>query len=74
MTVRRALNLACVLGLVALALIVWSVLVPRPVPVFLAMTLAQGIGTLSFLLFLATMLRDFRRVPITAPDEKIRER
>lgn len=46
---------ACVAGLVALALIVWSVLDPRPIPVFLAMSLGQVIGTSSLVLFLAAL-------------------
>ncbi len=46
---------SCVLGLVALVLITWAVLDPRPVPVFLAMSLGQVIGTGSVVLFLAAL-------------------
>ncbi len=44
LTTPRILAAACVLALVALALIVWSLLDPRPIPVILAMSLAQGLG------------------------------
>ena len=52
------LRIASVLGLVALALICWSVLDPRPIPVMLAMSVAQGIGTLSFAMFGWVIFRD----------------
>lgn len=55
------LRLASILGLVALALICWSVLDPRPIPVFLGMSVAQGIGTLSFAMFGWVVLRDLAR-------------
>lgn len=54
------LRFACVLALLALALIVWSLFDPRPIPVILAMSVAQGIGTLSFLAFLVVVGRDLR--------------
>ena len=44
----------------ALALIVWSLLDPRPIPVILAMSVAQGLGTLSFAAFLVVVVRDLR--------------
>lgn len=52
---------ACVLALVALPLMVWSVLDPRAAPVLVALTLGQGLGTLSFALFLLAVGRDLRR-------------
>lgn len=52
----RLVDLACVLALVGLAAMVWSVLDPRPVPVFLAMSAGQAIGTLSLLLFLLVLV------------------
>jgi peptidoglycan/LPS O-acetylase OafA/YrhL len=57
---ERAIRIACVLALVALGLIVWSLLDPRPVPVILAMSIAQGIGTLSFGTFLWVVALDLR--------------
>ncbi len=59
-TPSRVLQLACALALVALALVVWSLLDPRPVPVILAMSLAQALGTLSFGAFLWVVARDLR--------------
>jgi hypothetical protein len=54
-TLTRA---ACVLGLVALALMVWSVVDPRVWPVLLALSVGQVVGTLSFVIFLAVVARD----------------
>ena len=42
---------SCILALVAIALMVWSVLDPRPLPVVVAMSVGQAIGTLSLLLY-----------------------
>jgi hypothetical protein len=53
----RALAIACVLGLVGTALMVWSVMDPRPLPVILAMSLGQATGTLSLLLFAYVVYR-----------------
>lgn len=58
---RRLLSISCLLTLVALALMVWSVLDPRPTPVMLAMSVAQGIGTLAFLLYAFVILNDLRK-------------
>jgi hypothetical protein len=52
---------ACVLGLVGLGLMVWSLFDPRPVPVIVAMSVGQAAGTLSFLAFLAVAASDIRR-------------
>ena len=52
------LRVACVLGLVALPLMVWSVFDPTVWPVFLALSVGQVVGTLSFVLFLAVVARD----------------
>jgi len=47
--------------LVALGLMVWSMLVPTPLPVMLAMTVGQAIGTTAFALYIFVVLRDLRR-------------
>jgi hypothetical protein len=47
-----------VLGLLALPLMIWSVIDPRVWPVLLALSVGQAIGTLSFVLFLAVVVRD----------------
>lgn len=56
------LRLSAALTLVALGLMVWSMLVPTPMPVMLAMTAGQGLGTLAFLLYLFVVIQDFRRI------------
>jgi hypothetical protein len=57
---ERAIRLSCVLALVALALMVWSLVDPRPIPVILAMSVGQVLGTLSFAAFLFVVARDLR--------------
>ena len=59
--VGRLLTASCVCALLALALMVWSVVDPRPMPVVVAMTLGQAIGTLSLLLYLVVVGLDLRR-------------
>ena len=61
---ERVLRAACWLALFAIALMVWSVLVPTPMPVMVAMTAGQLFGTLSLLAFLAVVAADLRRVRI----------
>lgn len=60
MTTRRLLAFSCLLTIAALGLMVYSVLVPRPVPVVLAMSFGQAFGTFAFLLFVVAVLRDLR--------------
>jgi len=58
---RRLLVASCTSALAALALIVWSVLDPRPVPVVVSMSMGQALGILSLLLYgfvVATHVRD----------------
>ena len=52
------LRVACVLGLVALPLMVWSVFDPTVWPVLVALSIGQVIGTLSFVLFVIAVARD----------------
>ena len=56
-----ALRGAAILTLVGLALMVWSMLVPTPLPVMLAMTVGQAFGTSAFLLYLYVVIRELRR-------------
>jgi len=60
LTPARVLQASSALALVALALIVWSLVDPRPIPVILAMSAAQALGTLSFVAFLWVVVRDLR--------------
>lgn len=56
------LRVASVATLVALALMVWSMLDPTPLPVMLAMSVAQGLGTLAFALYGLAVWTDLRRL------------
>jgi hypothetical protein len=57
---RRILSVACILALAGLCLMVWSLFDPRPLQVVGAMSVGQGFGTLSFVLFLYVVARDLR--------------
>ena len=60
----RSMTLLMVSGaltLVALGLMAWSMLVPTPLPVMLAMTIGQVVGTTAFALYIFVVLRDIRR-------------
>jgi hypothetical protein len=61
--IRSATLLAVsgVLTLVALALMCWSMIVPTPLPVMLAMTVGQCLGTTAFAIFIFVVIRDIRR-------------
>lgn len=60
---ERALLLACVLGLVALALMVAGVLVGTPLPVVGSMSVAQGLGVFACLLLGLSIAADVARRP-----------
>jgi hypothetical protein len=49
---------AAIMTLIGLALMVWSMAQPTPMPVILAMSVGQGLGTLAFLLFGVVVLID----------------
>src|SRR5262245_22446108 len=55
---RRLLALAAILTLIGLALMVWSMAEPTPMPVILAMSVGQGLGILAFLVFGVVVLVD----------------
>jgi hypothetical protein len=52
---QRLVTASCVLGLVAMALMCWSVLDPTPVPVLFAMSVGQAVGTLSLFCYLGAV-------------------
>ncbi len=52
------LLLSCWLTLIALGLFVWSVLDPDPIPVMLAMSVGQVLGTIATLSFLSVLVTD----------------
>ncbi len=58
---EKALRAASVAALVALALMVWSFLDPSPLAMVVAMSVGQGLGTLSLLLFLGVVAVDIVR-------------
>lgn len=64
-TARFLVNAACVLSLLALTLMVWSVLDPRPIPVMLAMSAGQALGTLSLFAVAVVVIRGLSREPRT---------
>jgi hypothetical protein len=55
------LRISAVLTIVGLAMMVWSLLVPTPMPVMLAMSAGQAIGILAFLLYIIAIVIDLRR-------------
>jgi len=65
------LRVSALLTLVGLAFMVWSMIVPTPLPVMLAMTAGQAFGTLAFGIYLYVVVRalrrDYRRVPPRDP-------
>jgi cytosine/uracil/thiamine/allantoin permease len=55
------LRIACICAMVGLALMMWSLLDPRAPPVLIAMTAGQGIGTLSLVIYVMVVLRDYQK-------------
>lgn len=58
---RRILVYACILGLIGLALMCWSLFDQGWIPVMMAMSVGQGIGTLSLALFILVVVIDLQR-------------
>ena len=52
---------ACALGLIGLALMTWSLFDQGWIPVMMAMSVGQAIGTLSFAVFLLVVVVDLRK-------------
>jgi hypothetical protein len=65
----RLLRAACILALIGLSLMVWSVLQPTPMPVMVAMSLGQVFGTLSLGAFLVVVLADLRKAHLERAPE-----
>lgn len=59
--VERRVRRACVLALIALGFIAWSLIDPGPLPLIGAMSIAQALGTLSLVLFLYAIFADVRQ-------------
>lgn len=62
--IERRIRLACVLTLIALALMTWSLVDPQPLAVIVAMSVGQALGTGSLLLFIVAVLLDLRRARV----------
>jgi hypothetical protein len=62
-SVTGLVKLACVLALLALSLICYSVLVPRPLPVILAMSLGHVVGGSAFACYFLAVILDATRRP-----------
>jgi len=59
--VTKWLRAACVLTLIALALMVWSLFDPTLIPVLVGMSLAQVFGTIAFAIFGVVVFLDLSR-------------
>lgn len=57
---QRALRVSAVLTLAGLAFMLWSLLEPTALPVVLAMSVGQGLGTLAFAIFGWVVVSDLR--------------
>ncbi len=60
MSSMRILQISAVTTLAALGFMVWSMLEPTPLPVMLAMTVGQGLGTLALGGYVYVVIRDLR--------------
>lgn len=72
---ERILRVASVLTLISLGLMAWAIVDPRPLPVIVAMSVGQGVGTLAVLLFAVVVLRDLRpvmRAPLSMAPPSLR--
>lgn len=68
-SVRRLTRLAVVLALIGLGIMTYSIVVPRPVPIILAMSVGQLIGVLAFFFYVLAVIVDMLRGP---PRDSIR--
>lgn len=59
--VRRLIKAACILTLIAIALMSWSVLDPTPLPVMMALSIGEAIGALGLLCYLTAVLIQQRK-------------
>jgi hypothetical protein len=59
--VEGLVRVACVLALIALALMVWSVVAPGALPVVVGMSAGQGIGLAALGCYLLAVFRDAAR-------------
>lgn len=67
---EQRIRFACVGSLVALALMVWSLLDPKPLAVIVAMSVGQALGTASLTLFILVVIGDLRRAHLLDREER----
>jgi hypothetical protein len=61
LTSERLIRLSAALALFAIALMAWSLLGSSVVSIMVAMTIGQAVGTVSLLLYVLVLWREFRR-------------
>jgi hypothetical protein len=61
MRVTTLIRISAVLTILGLVLMVWSMIVPTPLPVMLAMSLGQAFGTSALAIYLIAIVLDLRR-------------
>jgi len=59
-TASRLIVVSCLLTLIALVLMAWSLFDPTPIPIIASMSLGQVVGTLSLGLFGYVVVADLR--------------
>jgi hypothetical protein len=72
---RRLITASCWMGLMGLGLMGWSLFDQGWIPVMAAMSVGQGIGTLSFALYLLVVIIELRQAELPPSyQEQQRER
>lgn len=66
-TSMSLLRFACGFAIVGLGFMMWSLFDPRPPPILLALSLGQVIGTLSLVVYVVVIVRDYRGRQRAAP-------
>jgi len=61
---KRLITASCWLGLIGLGLMSWSLFDQGWIPVMAAMSVGQGIGTLSFALYLLVVIIELRQAQL----------
>lgn len=67
---RVLLSISCLLTLLGLLLCIWSLFDPRPIPVIVAMSAAQGVGMLAFLIFAFVIFSDLWRARVLRREKR----
>jgi hypothetical protein len=70
-SVPELVRVACLLALLALGLVCWSVLQPRPIPVILAMSVGHVIGGAAFACYLLAVILDAVQRPLPIRDNAV---